>query len=71
MAPRLAWACGIDVVVESDVGKPFVQVKSSRRGKQEFEGRRKAEYTPRFGSMTGIGSRPDWTPQMTSLRLRP
>lgn len=32
---------GIDVVVESDVGKLFVQVKSSRRGKQEFEERRR------------------------------
>ena len=32
---------GIDVVVESDVGKLFVQVKSSRRGKADFEERRR------------------------------
>jgi hypothetical protein len=30
---------GIDVVVESDVGKLFIQVKSSRRGKVAFEQR--------------------------------
>lgn len=32
---------GIDVVVESDVGKLFVQVKSSRRGKADFEEKRR------------------------------
>ncbi len=32
---------GIDVVVESDVGKLFVQVKSSLRGKADFEERRR------------------------------
>jgi hypothetical protein len=32
---------GIDVVVESDVGKLYVQVKSSRRGKAEFQERRR------------------------------
>lgn len=32
---------GIDVVVESDVGKLFVQVKSSRRGKSAFLERRR------------------------------
>jgi hypothetical protein len=32
---------GIDVVVESDVGKLFVQVKSSRRGKAAFAERRR------------------------------
>lgn len=34
-------ASGIDVVVESDVGKLFVQVKSSRRGKAEFGSHRR------------------------------
>ena len=33
---------GIDVVVESDVGKLFVQVKSSRGGKAHFEERRRS-----------------------------
>ena len=32
---------GIDVVVESDVGKLFVQVKSSRTGKAAFAERRR------------------------------
>lgn len=32
---------GIDVVIESDVGKLFVQVKSSRRGKAAFLERRR------------------------------
>ncbi len=32
---------GIDLVIESDVGKLYVQVKSSRRGKAEFEQRRR------------------------------
>ncbi len=32
---------GIDIVVDSDVGKLFVQVKSSRRGKAEFAERRR------------------------------
>ncbi len=32
---------GIDVVIESDVGKLYVQVKSSRRGKAAFEKRRR------------------------------
>jgi hypothetical protein len=32
---------GIDVVVESDVGKLFVQVKSSRTGKAAFAARRR------------------------------
>jgi hypothetical protein len=32
---------GIDVVVESDVGKLFVQVKSSRGGKTHFEEKRR------------------------------
>ena len=32
---------GIDVVVESDVGKLFVQVKSSRTGKAAFTERRR------------------------------
>jgi hypothetical protein len=33
---------GIDVVVDSDVGKLFVQVKSSRGGKVAFLGRRRS-----------------------------
>jgi hypothetical protein len=33
---------GIDVVVESDVGKLFVQVKSSRGGKAAFAQRRRS-----------------------------
>ena len=33
---------GIDVVIESDVGNLFVQVKSSRLGKAKFERRRRA-----------------------------
>jgi hypothetical protein len=33
---------GIDVVIESDVGKLFVQVKSSIAGKAKFEGRRRS-----------------------------
>ena len=32
---------GIDVVIESDVGKLFVQVKSSLAGKEAFEARRR------------------------------
>ena len=32
---------GIDVVVESDVGKLFLQVKSSRTGKSAFAQRRR------------------------------
>jgi hypothetical protein len=32
---------GIDVVVESDIGKLYVQVKSSRRGKAAFVERRR------------------------------
>jgi hypothetical protein len=35
---------GIDVVVESDVGKLFVQVKSSRRGKAAFVERRRRSH---------------------------
>ncbi len=35
-------AAGIDVVVESDVGKLFVQVKSSRGGKAAFLERRRS-----------------------------
>jgi hypothetical protein len=33
---------GIDLVIESDVGKLFVQVKSSRRGKADFEEKRRS-----------------------------
>jgi hypothetical protein len=33
---------GIDVVIESDVGKLFVQVKSSIAAKAKFEGRRRS-----------------------------
>ncbi|HEY1691121.1 MAG TPA: hypothetical protein VGG39_03115 [Polyangiaceae bacterium] len=33
---------GIDVVVESDVGKLFVQVKSSQGGKARFEAKRRS-----------------------------
>jgi len=41
MATKEEDRAGIDVVVESDVGKLFVQVKSSRRGKAAFVERRR------------------------------
>jgi hypothetical protein len=49
---------GIDIVVESDVGKLFVQVKSSRRGKAKFQERRRraqvAVVVVKAGDMPGV-----------------
>ncbi len=62
---------GIDVVVESDVGKLFVQVKSSRTGKAAFaERRRRAHVAVEARAPPAGSSRPHAVRVCAPRRIR-